>query len=145
MTTSIASGTTSQRTWPRSLAALFYGFIAVVVLSLATDEILHLLKVYPPWNQPMPDPGQNALALSYRIIYGILGSYITARFAPNRPMAHSLLSGVVGTILGTLGAIATIPMHLGPAWYPIAIAVTALPCAWVGGVFHRRMHPERTS
>jgi hypothetical protein len=24
-------------------------------------------------------------------------------------------------------------MHLGPAWYPIAIAATALPCAWIGG------------
>ena len=126
MTASIASGATSQRTWPRSLAALFYGFIAVVVLSLATDELFHLLKVYPPWDQPMPDPGQNALALSYRIVYGILGSYITARFAPNRPMGHALLSGVIGTIIATLGIIATLPLHLGPAWYPIAVAATAL-------------------
>ena len=91
----------------------------------------------------MPDPGQNALALSYRILYGILGSYITARFAPNKPMAHSLLSGVIGTVIGTLGVIATLPMHLGPAWYPIGIAVTALPCAWVGGLLHHKMHPEK--
>ena len=42
--------------------------------------------------------------------------------------------GVIGFVLGTTGAIATIPMHLGPAWYPIAIAATALPCAWLGGM-----------
>jgi hypothetical protein len=25
----------------------------------------------------------------------------------------------------------------GPLWYPIALAVTGLPCAWLGGVLHR--------
>jgi hypothetical protein len=25
-----------------------------------------------------------------------------------------------------------------PAWYPIAIALTALPCAWLGGALYRR-------
>jgi hypothetical protein len=29
-------------------------------------------------------------------------------------------------------------MHLGPAWYPIAIALTVLPCAWLGGVLRIR-------
>jgi hypothetical protein len=118
------------------VAALFSGFVAVVVLSLGTDEVLHLLKVYPPWNQPMHDSGLYLLALSYRIVYTVLGSYIAARYAPYNPMRHALILGVVGTVVGTAGAIATIPMHLGPAWYPIAIVVTALPCAWLGGVLH---------
>ena len=26
----------------------------------------------------------------------------------------------------------TIPMNLGPAWYPIALAVLALPSVWLG-------------
>lgn len=29
--------------------------------------------------------------------------------------------------------VVTLPLHLGPAWYPILIALTALPCAWLGG------------
>ena len=143
MTTASTPVVTARHTWPRSAAALFYGFIAVVALSLGTDEIFHLLKVYPPWNEPMFDPGQNLLALSYRILYGILGSYITARFAPHKPMAHALFSGLIGTVMGTIGVIATLPMHLGPSWYPIGIAVTALPCAWLGGLLHRKMHPEQ--
>ncbi len=122
----------------RSIAAIFLGFLAVVVLSLGTDEVFHLLKVYPPWEAPMHAPGLNLLALSYRIVYAALGSYIAARLAPRSPMLHAWILGVIGFVLGTMGALATIPMHLGPAWYPIAIAVTALPCAWLGGVLARR-------
>ena len=110
----------------------------MVVLSLGTDEVFHLLRVYPPWNEPMHAPSLNLLALSYRIVYTVLGSYIAARLAPSSPMLHAWVLGVIGFVLGTAGAIATIPMHLGPAWYPIAIAATALPCAWLGGVLGRR-------
>jgi len=137
MTISTATPAPSRRLG-RSAAALLFGFVAVVVLSLGTDEVLHLLKVYPPWKQPMYDAGLCLLALSYRIVYTVLGSYIAARYAPHTPRTHALILGVVGTVVGTAGAIATIPMHLGPAWYPIAIAATALPCAWVGGVLYER-------
>jgi hypothetical protein len=109
------------------------GFVTVVVLSLGTDEVLHLLHVYPPWNQPMYAPSLNLLALSYRIVYTIFGAYITARLAPHSPMRHVWILGGIGFVFGVIGVIASIPMHLGPTWYPIAIAVTALPCAWLGG------------
>jgi len=122
----------------RSVAAVLLGFVAVVVLSLGSDQVLHMLGVYPPWGQPMFDPGLNLLALSYRIVYTVVGSYITARFAPHSPMRHAWALGIIGSVVGVAGAIATIPMHLGPAWYPIALALAALPCAWLGGVLHRR-------
>jgi hypothetical protein len=117
----------------RSVAAIVVGFLAVVVLSLGTDQLLHILKVYPPWGDPMPQPALNALALSYRIVFTIFGSYFAARIAPRNPMRHAMILGFIGLVFGTLGAVATIPMHLGPAWYPIAIAATAVPCAWIGG------------
>ncbi|MEN3368279.1 MAG: hypothetical protein V7609_422 [Verrucomicrobiota bacterium] len=123
-----------ERNVLRSIVAIVVGFLAVVVLSLGTDQILHVLKVYPPWGDPMPQPALNALALSYRIIFTILGSYFAARLAPRNPMRHALILGCIGTVFGTLGAVAAIPMNLGPAWYPIAIAATALPSAWIGGV-----------
>lgn len=127
----------------RSIGAVFVGFITVVVLSLGTDQVLHMLNVYPPWGQTMFDPGLNFLALSYRIVYTILGSYIAARLAPRNPMRHALILGIIGTVFGTAGAIATIPLKLGPAWYPIALAVTALPCAWLGGVLYTRSQIRR--
>lgn len=128
----------------RSILALVIGFITVVFLSLGTDEVLHLLRVYPPWDQPMREPGLNLLALSYRIVYTILGSYLTARLAPYAPMRHAWILGAIGFVIGTAGAIATIPMNLGPAWYPIAIAATALPCAWLGGRLYARGNPGQT-
>jgi hypothetical protein len=124
----------------RSTAAVLAGFFAVVVLSLGTDEVLHLLKVYPPWGQPMYDPGLNLLALSYRIVYSILGSYIAARLAPSNPMGHALILGVIGLPLSALGVIAAMRMHLGPVWYPVALMLTTLPCAWLGGALHRSRH-----
>ena len=143
MTIPITETGTHPRRLLRSAAAVFLGFIAVVVLSLGTDQVLHVVHVYPPWGQPMDEPGLNLLALSYRIVYTVFGMYLTARLAPHSPMGHALVGGAIGFVLGTAGAIATIPMHLGPAWYPIAIALTALPCAWLGGFLHRRSQAER--
>lgn len=126
-----------RRLW-RSIGAVLLGFLAVVVLSLATDQVLHVLKVYPPWGQPMHDPGLNLLALAYRIVYTVVGGYITARFAPHNPMRHALALGIVGLVVGAAGAIATIPMGLGPSWYPIALVVIALPLTLLGGTLSRR-------
>ena len=117
----------------RSALALFVGFLAIVLLSLGTDQVFHLLKVYPPWNQPMHAPRLNLLALSYRLVYGVLGSWIAARLAPRNPMTHALALGGIGLVLSTLGAIASIKLAMGPSWYPIALVLTALPCAWLGG------------
>jgi hypothetical protein len=85
----------------------------------------------------MRDPILNLLALSYRTVYAVVGSYITARFAPYSPMGHALTGGVIGLVLSAAGAMAAISMDLGPAWYPIALVVTALPCAWLGGALAR--------
>jgi hypothetical protein len=75
---------------------------------------------YPPWGQPMNETSDNLLALAYRCVYGALGSYLAARFAPRNPMRHAIILGVIGFVLSLLGAIATLPLKLGPTWYPIA-------------------------
>ena len=128
----------------RSIAAVLLGFLAVVALSIGTDEVLHLLEVYPPWGQPMYETGLNVLALAYRAVYAVVGSYIAARFAPRAPMRHAMALGVAGLVLSSAGAIAAISMaDLGPNWFPIALMLTALPCAWLGGVLYRVTQAER--
>ncbi|HVR41502.1 MAG TPA: hypothetical protein VMU84_20575 [Thermoanaerobaculia bacterium] len=118
----------------RSVAAIIIGFLSVVVLSLGTDQILHVFHVYPPWNQPMWDPKLNLLALAYRVVYTIFGCYLAARIAPRAPMRHAMILGFIGLFFATLGAVVAITQaNLGPAWYPIMLVVTALPCAWLGG------------
>ena len=122
----------------RSVASVFLGFLAVVLLSLGTDQVLHVLKVYPPWGQSMYEPGLNFLALSYRCIYTVMGGWITARLAPHAAMRHVLILATIGFLMGTLGVVGTWNMNLGPSWYPIAIAVTGAPLTWLGGWYYDR-------
>ena len=116
----------------RSIGAVLAGMLAIVVLSLATDEVLHATGLLPRLN--MTD-AHAVLALSYRLVYGIAGGYLTARLAASRPMLHAVVLGGIGTALSILGAAATwnAGPALGPQWYPLSLVVTALPCAWAGG------------
>jgi hypothetical protein len=93
----------------------------------------------------MHEPDLNLLALSYRTVYAVLGSYIAARLAPRNPMRHALILGFIGLPLSVAGAIVAIKGNFGPAWYPIALALTTLPCAWLGGVLYRTTAVERMS
>src|SRR5512138_2664164 len=90
-------------TWARSALAMLAGFFTVVALSLATDQVLYVLQVYPPWGEPMFAPGLNALALSYRVVFTILGGFVTARLAPYAPMRHVTILAVTGLIAGAAG------------------------------------------
>jgi hypothetical protein len=79
--------------------------------------------------------GALLLATVYRILFGVAGSYVTARLAPDRPLQHALLGGVIGLGLSIAGAAATWNKGpaFGPHWYPLALVFTALPTAWIGG------------
>jgi hypothetical protein len=133
MTTQALRTPARARSLGRSIGAVVAGFVVVVVLSLGIDQLLHVLQVYPPWGQPMWDQRLNALALGYRLVIGVLGSYVTARLAPYGPMRHAMIGAGIGFVLSTLGAIAAINMAVGPAWYPIALALSTWPTAWLGG------------
>ena len=115
----------------RSAWAISAGFLFVVVITIVTDALLHKLGVFPPLGEYTTDKPL-ALATFYRIIYGVIGSYITARLAPNRPMFHALLGGCIGILLGILGAVVTWNKNLGPHWYPVALVLLALPQSWLG-------------
>jgi len=128
----------------RSIAAVAAGFVAVAGLSLATDEVFHLLQVYPPWGVTMTDARLYVLALSYRVVYTVLGGWITARLAPGAPMRYVTVLAIIGLIGGAAGvAVALGRSDLGPLWYPIAILLTAYPCTWLGGVMRVRALPGR--
>lgn len=94
--------------------------------------ILHKLGAFAPLNQPISDT-MALLALSYRIVISIYGAWITARIAPDRPVQHALWLGYVGTVLGLIGVIAEGNVGMGPRWYPISLAVLAIPQCWLGG------------
>ncbi len=121
----------SSRRVVRSALALLAGIIVGIILSVGTDSALHIIGIAPPLKEHWPNR-LLALAMVYRLIYGIFAGYLIARLAPSRPMAHSLLAGALGLMMSSLGAAAAWSTTVGQHWYPVALAATALPTAWIG-------------
>lgn len=115
----------------RRILSVLAGFLVIVILSVVTDAILENNGVLPPPDKGLFDTGLLLLALTYRCIYSVIGCYITARLAPDRPVAHALALGLLGVVVSAVGTIAA--QGVGPAWYGIALVVLALPLAWLGG------------
>jgi len=139
MSTLIAPATANRQVG-RSVFAITAALVVNAVLSLGTDQVLHVLDIYPPWGQPMYDASLNLLALTYRIVFGVPAGYLVARLAPRAPMRHAAILGIIAVALSTLGAVAAITQaDLSPAWYPIALALAAYPCVWLGAIFQRRL------
>ena len=131
------SKTQNQPSMARSILAVFAGFVAIVILSEGTDMALVAAGIFPPLNQPLAFTTSLLLmATVYRSVYGVAGSYVAARLAPNDPMRHALALGALGVVVSLAGAI--VMRGKGPSWYPWALVVLAMPCAWLGGVLHRR-------
>jgi len=122
-----------------SIGAVLAGFLATVVLSVGADAVLHAAGVFPPYDVRMSD-GLFALATAYRTVFTVLGGYLTAWLAPERPMRHVLALGAIGIVAGAAGVAVSVRMgpELGPLWYPIALLVEALPCVWLGGWLRER-------
>ena len=47
-------------------------------------------------------------------------------------MGHSLVAGTLGLVLSSLGAAVAWSTTVGQHWYPMLLALTALPTAWIG-------------
>ena len=126
--------TKPQRNILRSVGAVVAGLLVVIIITTATDALLHATGIFPPWGQPMSD-SLFLLAFAYRIVYGIVGGYITARLAPDKPVKHAVVLGAIGFVLSLAGAAATWNRgpEFGPKWYPLALIVIAIPTAWLGG------------
>ncbi len=116
----------------RSILAVVAGVVFIIIVTTLVDIALHLVKVYPSVGEPLTD-ALAILATSYRIIIGIIGAWLTARLAPSKPMKHAMILGLVGTLLGLVGVVATWDKGLAPIWYPMALVVVAFPQCWAGG------------
>jgi hypothetical protein len=112
----------------------------VIIVTTVIDVIMHATGIFPPIGQPMAD-SLFLVALAYRVIVGIAGGYITARIAPNRPMKHALVLGLIGFVLGIVGVLFTWNRgpEFGPKWYPITVAITAIPTTLLGGKLVRKV------
>ena len=125
------NSTTKQSLW-----AVVAGILFVIIVTTLVDIVLHAARVFPPLGNPIDDQ-MSLIATSYRVVIGIAAGYLTARLAPVNPMRHAIILGIIGAVLGSLGVVASWGSKLGPAWYPIALSVLAIPQSWIGGKFYQ--------
>jgi len=114
----------------KSVWAVIAGMIVIVALALGTDFVLERLGIFPSPGQGFFIPWMLMLALIYRSFYVVAGGYVTAMLAPNRPMRHAIILGIIGMVVSIIGTVVgwDLPHH----WYPIALVITTLPCTWLG-------------
>ena len=115
----------------RSVGAVVAGLVSIFAVTTAVDAVMHATGVFPPLGAPPMSDALFALAFGYRFIIDVAGCALTARVAPRRPMRHALVLGAIGLVLSIAGALAM--WDAARAWYPIALAASALPCGWLGG------------
>jgi len=115
------------------IGAIVAGMLFIVVTHTGTDFVLESLGIFPQSGEGLHVTWMVVTATVYRGVYTVGGGYVTTLLAPDPKMRYVWILGVIGLVISSLAAVATIPMKLGPAWYPIALAVLALPCVWLGG------------
>lgn len=130
----MTQATTQGKSTGRSILAVIAGLVFIFVTHNGIDAVMHTTGVFPPMGHPMA-AGLWGLALGYRIVFSIIGCYLTAYMAADRPLKHAMILGWIGVILSLLGVLAfwNKGPEFGPKWYPIALVFISLPCAWLGG------------
>ena len=116
--------------WLRYAGAFVAGFATVAVLSMTTDTVLHSTGIYPTDGSVGSDANL-VRALAYRTAFTVLGGYVAAWLAPANKLRLAVILGIVGTLAAIAGAIAM--WSVGYNWYPVALAVLALPSTALGG------------
>jgi hypothetical protein len=115
----------------KSAAALLAGLITIFVLSIVTDVLLEKYGYLSAAAFSRNAPWVVALVLVSRIIYFILGGFLTAKLAPSHPMRHALIIGSIGVAMNIVGAVMT--WDGTPHGFSIALIVLAFACSWLGG------------
>lgn len=124
----------------KSIGAVFAGLIFIFITHTVTDAILENAGILPKGNLFVSTELILAV-IAYRAVFSLLGCYITAMFAPQNPMKHSIVLGIIGTALSIVGAIVNMNMHMGPNWYAWTLAVISLPIVWLAGILYEiRLH-----
>jgi len=124
----------------RGIGCLLAGMVTAAVPAIATDVVLEKSGVFPSFAEQMAH-GLHVwwmllLALTYRLTYQTLGSFVTVKLAPDRPMFYVSIGAAIGFVVCVIGTI--VMWDKGSHWYPIALAILTPPTAWLGGTLATR-------
>lgn len=121
----------------RSILAVVVGFVVIGVLAAGTTALL---------GGAVPglfDANGRATSLRWELVthayvfaYATLGCWLAARLAPDRPMRHALILGVLGLVFNVVGS--GMRWSTAPAWSHLLGIALVMPAAWLGGYLAER-------
>lgn len=116
----------------RSITAIVVGFIFIGALSIGADFALRsaVPGVFSPTGR-VDNTGVLLLMMGYVFVFAVTGCYLAARLAPQKPLKHALVLGMLGLIFNVVGTIAM--WETAPAWFHIIMLILVMPAAWLGG------------
>jgi hypothetical protein len=121
----------------RSILAIVVGFLLIGALAFGADAVV---RSAVPGAFDVAGRTDSVplllLSLAYVGIFATAGCYLTARLAPNRPMRHALILGLLGLILNVVGSVQM--WDSAPAWYHVVAIAMVMPYAWLGGWLRER-------
>ncbi len=88
-----------------SFLAILAGFITIVgLMGIVTALLKHFARNLTRDDAP-PDPFIMAVNVAIALICSLLGGYVTARYAQNNPLVHSLMLALAVLLLSALSAL----------------------------------------
>jgi hypothetical protein len=119
----------------RIILSIIAGFFVTALLSTAVDHVFHVTGIYPPYGVPFFDTGLLLLAFSYRAVFAVFGSYLTALLAKDQAMKAVLILGSIGSVIWLAGAI--VMWEYASPWYNILGILTGVPLSLMGGKLYQ--------
>ena len=116
----------------RSIGALLFAFVINALLSVLTDFLLESIGVLPDPSKGLFETWAIILVLFYRGVYTVFAGFITARFAPVRPMLHAIILGIIGITITVVAVSSPSFAEKAPLWFGYTLAAITIPCLWLG-------------
>jgi hypothetical protein len=119
----------------RRIGSVLLGLIVILLLVGVSDATLEKLFpaqfVNPDGSYAIPGLPLVACIIGYMFVYAGVGGYLTARIAPQWPLAHALALGALLLLVSLAFALAN--PHQQPLWYLLTSTVFVVLGCLAGG------------
>ena len=126
----------------RSILAVVAGFVLIGALSVGADILIRQLVPGAYDGARLTSVSWLLVTQAYVAAFAILGCYVCARLAPNRPMQHALVLGALGLVFNVVGSYAR--WSDVPVWYHVVALAMTMPYAYAGGWLRERELARRS-
>jgi hypothetical protein len=114
----------------RSILVVLAGWVAVGILVVCTDGVLHSIYPNEYVDGKIPPDWLSAVSLVTSTLWSVVGGWVTARLAASKPWHHWLGLVVWGELMGIASAVMT--WGKIQSWYQIGLIIAWAPAVGIG-------------